>query len=102
MSIIYLTDFLPVSNDEQMSMIDVFIQDMEKTFGGEVQKMSIADVWMARPPTDADGQSVREYLADVRIPGYVLFALILNVYTGGSDYLCLRRLPYYGHISVRI
>lgn len=80
MSIIYLTDFLPVSNDNQMRIIHLIIQDMEKTFGVEVKKMSIADVWMAKPPIHADGQPVREYLADVRTPKhvYVGFALILR------------------------
>lgn len=49
-----------------MGLIDLFIKDMEQTFGTETKKVSIADTWEAKPPIDAGGQSVQEYLADVR------------------------------------
>ncbi|ROW09240.1 hypothetical protein VPNG_05895 [Cytospora leucostoma] len=57
-SIIYLNESLPNLSDEQMKLIDQFIEDMEQTFDTSTQEVSIADTWKANPPTDANRQSV--------------------------------------------
>lgn len=77
-SVIYLNDFLPISNDEQMELIHKFIKDTEQTFGIETRRMSIADTWKANPPPDAKGESVQDYLADVRERAKFVVLLILK------------------------
>lgn len=72
---------LPIPNDDQMKLIDQFTKDLEQTFGTETKKVSIADAWKAKPATDAGGQSVQDYLADVRIPDGMTFLLILKYLT---------------------
>lgn len=41
------------------------ITDLEKHLGVSAQRISLGSVWDEVPPTEANGKSLREYLADV-------------------------------------
>lgn len=50
-----------------MQLIDLFLADMEATFGIKTDKVSIADTWKDFPPNEAVNVTVQEYLKDVRL-----------------------------------
>lgn len=63
-SIIYPLDYLPVDNQQQMTLIDEFVSDMEKALSAETLRVSIRDIWKIRHPPEAC-ESLDEYLEDV-------------------------------------
>ncbi|KAI9733664.1 MAG: hypothetical protein M1834_003266 [Cirrosporium novae-zelandiae] len=69
-SIIYPLDYLPVGNPHQMKLIDSFVNDLESYLGTDAVKVSIASLWDKSPPSEAQGQPVRDYLQDVVIHTY--------------------------------
>lgn len=64
-TLVYLRDFLPVQNKEQMQLIDAFIADFESTYGVKTKKVSIAEKWKMSTPAEAQELSIEEYLKDV-------------------------------------
>lgn len=64
-SIIYPTDFLPVSNKAQMELIDDFVADLETTHGVSRTKVSLKDLWKEKTPSGADSTDIAQYLKDV-------------------------------------
>lgn len=70
-SVVYLTDFLPVSNSDQMVLIDDFIGDLEKVYNVKREKVSIAETWKTSPPKETEDLSVQDYLKDVGVNSFV-------------------------------
>lgn len=50
-----------------MRLIDAFIADLEKAYGVETLKVSIAEKWKASAPAEAHGVDVQDYFKDVRL-----------------------------------
>ncbi|KAJ8128695.1 hypothetical protein O1611_g4938 [Lasiodiplodia mahajangana] len=71
LNIVYLTDFLPIANSDQMGLIDKFFDDLEKTFDTKIQKVSIADIWASNPPAGVGNVSIQDYLEDVGVNTFV-------------------------------
>ena len=65
-SLLYLTDFLPIQNEAQMKLINRFLTDFELDFGIDVQMVSISEEWTKRPPNYEAGEtSVEKFLSGV-------------------------------------
>lgn len=65
--IIYPTNYLSlITNEHQKQLIDNFVIDLEKSLGVKHVKMSFDEFWDADPPADAKGDSLLEYMKDVR------------------------------------
>lgn len=62
--IIYLSDYLPVANQQQTALIDSFVQDAVTHLPTRIRKMSIRDTWKSThpPATPAD---VDKFLSDL-------------------------------------
>ncbi|KAF2815318.1 amidase signature enzyme [Mytilinidion resinicola] len=69
-SLLYLSDFLPVKNEVQMKLIDNFIVDVESTYDIKIEKLSVAETWKANKPADVDEVSIQEYLEDVGVNSF--------------------------------
>jgi len=54
-----------INNPHQMSLIDSFTADLEKTFDIRHQNISFEKAWQANPPQHANGASLPEYMKDV-------------------------------------
>ena len=48
-----------------MEIIDSFVRDLESSLGVKHRKVSFKSLWNDSPPTEAGGQSLREYMEDV-------------------------------------
>ncbi|KAI1425329.1 amidase signature enzyme [Xylaria sp. FL1777] len=62
--IVYLEDYLPVNNPDQMALIDNFIEDMHAHLPATLTKVSIRHAWEDTRPSGLP-QNVDEYLKDV-------------------------------------
>ncbi|KAI0483539.1 amidase signature domain-containing protein, partial [Xylaria cf. heliscus] len=62
--IVYLEDYLPVNNPDQMALIDGFIEDMRTHLPATLTKVSIRQAWEDTHPSGLP-QNVEEYLKDV-------------------------------------
>lgn len=66
--ILYPLDFFPHSNGKHQAMVDEFVGVLETFLGTKRIEFRIADRWDACPPPQANGKSLKEYLAKVRVP----------------------------------
>lgn len=64
-AILYLTDFLPITNQVQMESIDKLVVDLETAFDIKHQKVSLAAKWKESAPKEVRGSTIQEYLKDV-------------------------------------
>ncbi|KAI9689074.1 MAG: hypothetical protein M1822_000811 [Bathelium mastoideum] len=65
-TIIYPRDYISViSNKEQVKIIDKFVTDLEASLGVSREVISFDDLWSHRPPKEAEGQSLQEYMKGV-------------------------------------
>ncbi|KAI0435209.1 amidase signature enzyme [Xylaria sp. FL1042] len=62
--IVFLEEYLPVSNPDQMALINGFIEDMLAHLPATLTKISVRDAWENTHPTELP-ESVDEYLRDV-------------------------------------
>ncbi|KAI1058905.1 hypothetical protein LB507_004038 [Fusarium sp. FIESC RH6] len=60
--ILYPTDYLPTPNEAQTSVIHEFVIGLEKAFGVERTKISLADEWAKDLPDGEDNADLAEYL----------------------------------------
>jgi hypothetical protein len=75
--IIYPLHYLPVANTAQMRMLDAFAADLMRISKVQAKKISIADEWHHKPPREANGNSLHDYLKDVSDP-YNLYGFNLG------------------------
>jgi hypothetical protein len=67
MRILYPTDWMPYTMDEQQLLNEKFLGAMEDVFGVKHEKTSLAASGRSpRPPTAANGKSIAGYLKNVR------------------------------------
>lgn len=64
-AILWPQDFLPVGNAEQMRAIGDFTKDLAKQLRIEPETVSVAGLWDKNKPSEAKGQPLHEYLANV-------------------------------------
>ncbi|TAQ90704.1 hypothetical protein B7494_g990 [Chlorociboria aeruginascens] len=64
-SIIYPTDYLPVSNPHQQKIIDDFITDLEASLDLKHTKISFRKLWDQFPPDGAKGLGLNEFMKNV-------------------------------------
>lgn len=69
-SIVYLEDYLPIPNEEQMKLIDAFIVDLERTYDSKVVKISIAEQWRTSAPAEFRGRTVEDCFKHVSFLSY--------------------------------
>ena len=69
-AIYYPEDYFPVANEVQMSIIEGFMLDLSKLLEVPISRVSIASLWGAHPPPEADGESVQDYLRDTAVNTY--------------------------------
>ncbi|KAK3948898.1 hypothetical protein QBC32DRAFT_327396 [Pseudoneurospora amorphoporcata] len=62
--IIYLLDYLPVANQQQMKLFDAFVEDAKVHLSATVTKLSIRDSWNASHPKDTT-PAIDQYLHGV-------------------------------------
>jgi hypothetical protein len=67
-SIIFPSDFWPVSNKAQMDLVDRFVEDLESSHGVKKTQLLIKDLWKETAPSEADNGDVEHYLKDVSMP----------------------------------
>ena len=60
-AIFYPTDYFPVQNHDQMSIIESFVSDLEKFLNVQRTEFSISALWNKNPPSEAGSQSVSTY-----------------------------------------
>ena len=61
--ILYLTDFIPKENPEQVKAMEDFIKDMAKSTECNYRHISIRDDWQGTAPVEE--KDLREYLYNV-------------------------------------
>lgn len=69
--LIYSTDYLPVPNDSQMQLLDIFVEDMEGFLDTKITKLSISALWDKSTPKEAQDVSVHEYLKDAGTNSFI-------------------------------
>lgn len=62
--IIYPSDFVSISDGNQ-ALRDKFVATLERFLGIQADKVSLSEIWDSRPPDEADGQSLEEYMRQV-------------------------------------
>ena len=69
-AIIYPMDYFPVQNEDQMSMIKLFISDLAGFLDVPKTEVSISALWNKNPPSEAGNLSVQEFLKDLAVDAY--------------------------------
>lgn len=69
-SLVYLEDFLPLSNNVQNQLINSFIEDMESTHGVQTLKVSIAEAWKSSSPKGAKGMARDDFFQEVGVNSF--------------------------------
>ncbi|UKZ93354.1 uncharacterized protein TrAFT101_008270 [Trichoderma asperellum] len=59
--IIYPSDFASVFEGNQ-ALTDKFVATLEHFLGIQADKVSLSEIWDSKPPSEADGQSLEEYM----------------------------------------
>lgn len=63
--IIYPSDYIAlITNRDQLEIVNGFVADLESFLGVKQRKVSFESLWDDSPPTEAGGQSLREYMKD--------------------------------------
>jgi hypothetical protein len=63
--ILYPSNFLPVANSEQQTIIDAFTTVLEDYLAVQSEKIDIKELWKANTPEAAGGKSLEEFLSKV-------------------------------------
>ena len=63
--ILYPVDFFPHRNLNQQAMVEAFIKVLEDFLGVKTTRFSLVERWNQRPPMEAQGRSIKDYLAKV-------------------------------------
>ncbi|KAE9364327.1 amidase signature enzyme [Stipitochalara longipes BDJ] len=61
-SILYPTDWLPRPDKTQQRMTDQFLELLEISLGIKHTKISVSELWKSKPPLEAQGKSIEDYL----------------------------------------
>ena len=71
-AIYFPEDYFPVQNQDQMSMVESFVLDLEKFLNIRKTKISISALWNKKPPFQLkpNSQSVQEFLGKVAVETY--------------------------------
>ncbi|KAL6897514.1 amidase signature enzyme [Trichoderma evansii] len=59
--ILYPSDVVSISDGNQ-ALRDKFVATLERLLGIQADKVSISEIWDSKPPSEADGQSLEEYM----------------------------------------
>lgn len=94
--IIYPVDLASIFEETQ-TLTDKFVATLEHFLGIQADKVSLSDIWDSKPPSEADGQSLEEYMRQVSVfaPGisYNISISITNYDSGSLQLLLCRVLP---------
>ncbi|KAH8588673.1 amidase signature domain-containing protein [Bisporella sp. PMI_857] len=64
-AIVYPIEYMElITNGDQRKIIDEFTANLEKSIGVKHEKVSFNEVWNAKPPEEAKGESLQEYMKD--------------------------------------
>lgn len=99
-TIIYPTDFLPVENSYQQSLLDNIVADIAAVYQIPTRRVSIRDFWRINPPRDAQGKSLEAYLERVSHPS--IEATTAQDSIGTPQHSFIRILPQLGRLSVSV
>jgi hypothetical protein len=91
--IIYPLDFASIFEESQ-ALTDKFVATLENFLGIQADKISLSDIWDSKPPSEANGQSLEEYMRQVNICARHLLQYCISItkYDSGSLQLLLCRL----------
>lgn len=64
--IIYPSDFAPIFEGNQ-ALTDKFVATLESFLGIQADMVSLSEIWDSKPPSEADGQSLEEYMRQVSV-----------------------------------
>lgn len=64
-SIIWPVDFWKVIDAKQTVIAQDFAKQMKSTLKAEYEEISFEDIWLKYPPTEADGQSLPDFINGV-------------------------------------
>jgi hypothetical protein len=85
-SVIYATDYMKlIGNKDQLSLIDIFVADLEMSLNVPPAKVSFEEAWTTSPPPEAHGQSMKEYMKDASRDSF-FYADYHNFATFRHDY----------------
>jgi len=62
--IIYPSDLASIFEENQ-ALTDKLVATLEHFLGIQAEKVSLSDIWDSKPPSEADGQSLEEYMRQV-------------------------------------
>ena len=54
-----------ITNQDQSKLVDSFVMDLESTLDTKHNRLSFNAIWEAKPPAEACGQILQEYMRDV-------------------------------------
>lgn len=61
-AILHPVDFLPLENEQQMRVVDLFLEHASKALKCPVHRFCISDAWDADPPREAKGLKLQDFL----------------------------------------
>lgn len=64
--IIYPLDLASIFEEIQI-LTDKFVATLEHFLGIQADKVSLSEIWDSKPPSEADGQSLEEYMKQVSV-----------------------------------
>lgn len=64
--IIYPLDLASIFEETQ-TLTDKFVATLERFLGIQADKVSLSDIWDSKPPSEANGQSLEEYMRQVSV-----------------------------------
>lgn len=64
--IIYPLDFASVFEGNQ-ALTDKFVATLEHFLGVQADKISLSEIWNSKPPVEANGQGLEEYMRQVSV-----------------------------------
>ena len=65
LTILYPKDYLPPDNSDHLRQLNSFVEDLESSTKGTVDRFSIEDRWHKSCPEGSESQDLQTYLADV-------------------------------------
>ena len=54
-----------LTNQDQLKLVDIFVMDLESALNTKHKRLSFNALWEAKPPAEACGQTLQEYMRDV-------------------------------------
>ncbi|KAL6849082.1 hypothetical protein ACO1O0_008612 [Amphichorda felina] len=62
--IVYLDNFAAELPKQQLDLMHNFVGSLEQYLGVKAQRLSLGDIWDAKPPSDAGGQTLQSFMKD--------------------------------------